>query len=189
MQGPTPPDFSAAWEEVGDDGDGPPGVVYDMFFPTRMEFPPRPMPEPDPSVLMETCVSKTFMSGVVGYGLGLGIGVLIGSYEHVAPPMPLPGQRMLPKVPLREQFGETWIKTGAKAKGWGQNFMVITAIFTGAECVFEKARGQHDIWNGSLAGCAAGATLAAKSGPQAACFGCVGFAVFSALIEKVTGGH
>ena len=167
----------------------PESVFYDMFFPTRIRFPPRPAPEPDHAIVMESCAGKTLMSGVVGYGLGLGIGLLIGSYEHVAPPMPLPGQRLLPKVPLREQFGDSFKKTGKKMKGWGQNFMVITAIFTGAECVVEKARGEHDIWNGSLAGCAAGATLAAKSGPQAACFGCLGFAAFSTLIDKITGGH
>lgn len=37
--------------------------------------------------------------------------------------------------------------------------------------------------NGTMAGCATGAALAAGQGPQAMCLGCVGFAAFSAAIE------
>jgi hypothetical protein len=34
-----------------------------------------------------------------------------------------------------------------------------------------------------------GATLSAKAGPAAACFGCVGFGGFSFVVDKINGGH
>lgn len=61
--------------------------------------------------------------------------------------------------------------------------MIVTAVFSGVECVIEKSRGQHDMYNGALAGCATGAALAVGSGPQAMCFGCAGFAAFSSAME------
>ena len=59
------------------------------------------------------------------------------------------------------------------------------AMFAGAECVIEKARAKHDIYNAVGAGCAAGAALAASAGPKAMCIGCASFGAFSALIDKI----
>lgn len=64
-----------------------------------------------------------------------------------------------------------------------------TALFSGVDCVVEKARGKHDAYNAVISGCGVGAALSAKQGPQAACFGCVGFAAFSAVMEVVMGPH
>mmetsp|Transcript_10961 Transcript_10961/g.20272 ORF Transcript_10961/g.20272 Transcript_10961/m.20272 type:complete len:86 (+) Transcript_10961:114-371(+) len=77
--------------------------------------------------------------------------------------------------------------TGAKAKGWAKQFGVLTALFGGVECVVEKYRAKHDVWNPVISGCAVGATLSASGGPGAACLGCAGFAGFSYLIDKVIG--
>lgn len=35
--------------------------------------------------------------------MGIGLGLVLGSYENIAPPVPLPGERELPKVPMGEQ--------------------------------------------------------------------------------------
>jgi len=40
------------------------------------------------------------------------------------------------------------------------------SLFAGTECIVEKARGKHDVWNQVLGGCATGAAMQAKSGPQ-----------------------
>ena len=61
------------------------------------------------------------------------------------------------------------------------------AMFAGSECVIEKMRAKHDIYNSVYAGCFTGGTLAARAGPQAACAGCATFAIFSALIDKFMG--
>ena len=55
--------------------------------------------------------------------------------------------------------------TGAKAKGWAKQFGVLTALFGGVECVVEKYRAKHDVWNPVISGCAVGATLSASGGP------------------------
>lgn len=62
-----------------------------------------------------------------------------------------------------------------------------SAIFMGSECVIEKMRGKTDMMNSVYAGCATGAAFGIRQGPQAACFGCVGMATFSAIMDKVMG--
>ncbi len=58
-------------------------------------------------------------------------------------------------------------------------------LFGGVDCVIEKYRGKHDVWNPVASGCLVGGTISAKGGPAAACLGCIGFAGFSILIEAV----
>jgi len=43
--------------------------------------------------------------------------------------------------------------------------------YRGIECVIEKHRAKHDVWNPVLSGCAVGGTLSARAGPAAACIG------------------
>ncbi|EGB05419.1 hypothetical protein AURANDRAFT_8485, partial [Aureococcus anophagefferens] len=76
-----------------------------------------------------------------------------------------------------------WRALGDKALWYCKSFAVITALFSGCDCLFEKFRGKHDVVNGGLSGCATGAVLAAKQGPQAAGIGCAGFAAFSVAID------
>ena len=66
------------------------------------------------------------------------------------------------------------------AKGFGG----VGALFAGSECVIEKQRAKHDIYNSLGAGCFSGAVLARSGGPQAMCVGCATFAAFSALIDR-----
>jgi len=37
-------------------------------------------------------------------------------------------------------------------------------VYSGCECLIEKHRAKHDIWNAPLAGCAAGGIMAAPGG-------------------------
>lgn len=59
-------------------------------------------------------------------------------------------------------------------------------LFSGAECVVEKVRARHDMWNSALAGCFAGGLLAYNTGPKGICFGCASFAAFSVAIDAIT---
>ena len=45
------------------------------------------------------------------------------------------------------------------------------AVFSGTECVIEKIRAKHDGYNSIMAGCATGAALASRSGPDAMVLG------------------
>ena len=58
-----------------------------------------------------------------------------------------PPTRRHPLPPMRSSY----------AKG----FAVMGFVYSGCECLIEKHRARHDIWNAPLAGCAAGGIMAA----------------------------
>ena len=123
----------------------------------------------------------------IGGGMGVALGLLLGSYLSIAPPLSVPGVPDPPKIPARWQLRESGLSTARRMRRWGKNFAYVTAVFAGVECCIEKYRARHDIVNGVTAGCITGAALAAGQGPAAMCFGCAGFAAFSACIEQVMG--
>ena len=69
-------------------------------------------------------------------------------------------------------------------RSYAKGFGAVGALFAGSECVIEKIRARHDIYNSLYAGCFAGATLSHRAGPQAMCIGCASFAAFSVVIDK-----
>jgi mitochondrial import inner membrane translocase subunit TIM22 len=78
----------------------------------------------------------------------------------------------VPQAPLREQLRSSYKATLGKMKGWAKQFAVLTALFGGVECVIEKYRGKHDVWNAVSSGCIVGATLSASAGPQVSYLSC-----------------
>lgn len=112
----------------------------------------------------------------------------MGAMGDVSPIQVISG-REVPQAPVREQLRQALKATATKSSGWAKSFGVLTALFGGVDCLIEKYRGKHDIWNPVLSGCAVGATLSAKGGPGAACIGCVGFAGFSFVVDKIMGPH
>jgi hypothetical protein len=92
------------------------------------------------------------------------MGVFMGAMGDVSPIQIVNG-REVPQAPLREQMRAALKATASKAGGWARNFGVLTALFGGVECVIEKYRAKHDVWNPAVSGCIVGATLAAKGGP------------------------
>ena len=74
-------------------------------------------------------------------------------------------------------------------RSYAKGFGFMGAVFAGSECVIEKTRAQHDIYNSVYAGCVTGGALAVRAGPGAMCAGCATFAAFSALIDKVMESH
>jgi len=156
----------------------------------------------DPFRFMEACVAKSAVSAVFGGLMGAGMGLLIGSYSSIAPPVTFPGVPDPPKIPLKYQFREAFMSTGRRCRRWGKNFALVTAVFSGVgkvyyafayiscltievECVIEKYRAKHDMTNSVVGGCVTGAVLAANQGPAAMCLGCAGFAAFSAAIDSI----
>ncbi|KAG2527945.1 hypothetical protein JM18_002835 [Phytophthora kernoviae] len=152
-------------------------------------YPPQILQHLQPNPILESCAGKFFLSAAMGYVMGNVFGLVLGSYEGITPPVPLPGQREMPKVPWRESMADSWKVTRGKCRYWGNNFLVISAMFSGLECASEKVRGRHDVGNELVAGCATGAALAAGQGFQAQCLGCAGFAAFSYAINYFTGGN
>ncbi|TYZ60154.1 hypothetical protein PybrP1_000514 [[Pythium] brassicae (nom. inval.)] len=136
------------------------------IFPFLPAYPPAFLESQQPNPLLESCAGKFLVSAALGYGMGNLFGLVLGSYEGITPPVPLPGQRELPKVPWRESMVGAWRVTGGKMRYWGNSFLVISGLFAGLECAAEKARGRHDVGNEVIAGCATGAALAAGQGVQ-----------------------
>lgn len=137
----------------------------------------------------ESCGAKAAI-GVFGGGvMGLLMGVFLGAMSDLTPPVSMIQGREVPQAPLKEQMRMTLRATADKSMYWCRNFAFITGVFGGSECLVEKARGTHDVWNEVISGCITGAAMQAKSGPQAAALGCGGFAAFSLAIAKVMGNH
>lgn len=158
-------------------------------FPKPIKYPP-PLEERPvlPTIMMESCGFKILTGAVMGSVLGVGLGLFMGAMGDVSPIQIVNG-REVPQAPVREQVRAGFKATGVKAVGWAKNFGVLTALFGGIECLVEKYRGKHDVWNPVVGGCVVGATLSAKAGPAAACVGCAGFAGFSFVVDKIMGPH
>ncbi|KAH7537134.1 hypothetical protein FEM48_Zijuj03G0059600 [Ziziphus jujuba var. spinosa] len=130
--------------------------------------------------IWNNCGVRSVVSGVMGGGLGLFMGLLIGSLDN-----PI----MQDTMTARQQFVYTAKQMGRRSWSSAKTFAVMGLVFSAAECVVEKARAKHDTTNTVVAGCVTGGTMSAKGGPKAACMGCAGFAAFSVAIEKFLDRH
>jgi import inner membrane translocase subunit TIM22 len=130
--------------------------------------------------MFNNCAVRTLVSGVMGGGMGIFMGALFGALET-----PVNQDTMTTRQNLMYSARTMSSKSFQMAK----TFAIMGAIFSGAECMIEKARARHDVTNTALAGCVTGGALSARAGPQAACLGCAGFSAFSVVIEKVLERH
>ena len=139
--------------------------------------------------LSESCGGKAAI-GIIGGGvMGLLMGVFMGALTDMTPPVTIIEGKEVPQAPLKEQMRTTLRATADKSMYWCRQFAFITGVFGGSECLVEKYRGKHDVWNAVVSGCVTGAAMQAKQGPQASAIGCGGFAVFSLVIDSVMGTH
>ncbi|MQL90020.1 hypothetical protein Taro_022601 [Colocasia esculenta] len=137
--------------------------------------------------IWNNCAIRSAVSGIMGGGFGLFMGLLLGALDN-----PI----MQDEMTAKQQFIHTAKQMGRRSWNSCKTFAVMGLIFSAAECVVEKARAKHDITNTVVAGCVTGGAISAKAtimfqqncresgGPKAACAGCAGFAAFSVVIEK-----
>jgi len=137
----------------------------------------------------ENCVGRSVFGAIAGAGLGVMMGIFLGAMGDMSPAIPIINGREAPQAPAGEQMRLAYRATFERCGHWARNFMALTALFSGVDCVVEKLRGKHDAYNAVISGCGVGAALSAKQGPQAACLGCAGFAIFSGIMEVVMGPH
>ncbi|DBB07737.1 TPA: hypothetical protein ACH3X3_009158 [Trebouxia sp. C0006] len=155
----------------------------------KKEYRQMQMPTPEQIVqedMMNNCGIRTVMSGVMGMGLGLVFGVVMGSMDAGGAGMDgnlAPGVEAQ-KQTTRQVFRQMLLTARSRSWTYAKGFGAVGALFAGSECVIEKMRAKHDIYNSMYAGCFAGGTLAASAGPKAACAGCLTFGAFSAIIDK-----
>ncbi|CAK9224854.1 unnamed protein product [Sphagnum jensenii] len=130
--------------------------------------------------IFNNCAVRTGVSGVMGGGMGVFMGMLFGALDT-----PLHAETMT----ARQQFVHAARTMGSRSMHMAKTFAIMGAIFSGTECLIEKARAKHDAVNTATAGCVTGGSMSVRAGPQAACLGCAGFAAFSLLIEKIFDRH
>eukprot|EP00457_Paulinella_chromatophora_P017028 gb/GEZN01017967.1/.p1 GENE.gb/GEZN01017967.1/~~gb/GEZN01017967.1/.p1 ORF type:complete len:217 (-),score=25.41 gb/GEZN01017967.1/:97-747(-) len=129
--------------------------------------------------VMDNCIFKCLFSGVAGYGMGLFMGVVMGSFGE----NPVVQDPSLANKSTREQLKIMMKDTKIKSLSMAKNFGQVGMLYSMCECLIERQRASHDILNPIMAGCAAGGVLGARGGPQATALGCAGFAAFSTAIE------
>ncbi|KAF4764454.1 hypothetical protein N7455_003702 [Penicillium solitum] len=130
---------------------------------------------------MESCPIKTVISGTMGFGLGGAFGLFMASMSYDS--TFTPQGRAIADLPWREQVRRGFKDMGARSWSSAKNFGIVGALYSGTECCIEGLRAKNDLTNSVAAGCVTGGILGAKAGPQAAAFGCAGFAAFSAAID------
>eukprot|EP00899_Mesostigma_viride_P029179 jgi/Mesvir1/9446/Mv09843-RA.1 len=157
------------------------------------EFKVEPVQMPTPQDLvqadvMNNCAIRTVISGVMGGVMGAALGLFMSGFEFAAPnPEEARAQEaaLSKRIPFRQKVVDAAKYTGGRTWSSFKTFAVMGALYSGSECVVEKVRAKHDVVNTLAAGCFTGGALAARAGPQAACLGCMGFAAFSAVIDKI----
>eukprot|EP00949_MAST-11_sp_MAST-11-sp1_P004309 g4309.t1 len=144
-------------------------------------------PAIDPFAFKDACIFQPIMTTPIGMAMGGVVGVLIGSWESMSPPILLPGVPAPPSKPVRHEFRISGRVTMRKMANWGKNFGVVTAVFSTTECAMQKLRGKKDLYNSVIAGGLTGAMLAIKQGPKQMAIGAIGFAAFSVVIDSFMG--
>ncbi|CAD7086892.1 unnamed protein product [Hermetia illucens] len=124
---------------------------------------------------MESCVFKSVMACVLGYGLGAAIGLFSSS---VNPNIATPG------MPEKQQTArEIFREMRATTHSYAKNFALIGAVFSAVECAIETSRGESDWKNGTYAGGITGGLIGLRAGVKAGILGAAGFAAFSTVID------
>lgn len=138
----------------------------------------------NPGAILESCPVKAGLSGIMGGGMGLMMGVFVASFQTTGAPQIEPDGTVR-HVPLRQAIKEMGKSMGAQSKSYGKSFAQIGLYFSLTECVIEKFRGRHDLKNSVFAGGITGALISRKSGPAGMALSAAGFAAFSVVIDKV----
>eukprot|EP01091_Cochliopodium_minus_P015060 TRINITY_DN5261_c0_g1_i1.p1 TRINITY_DN5261_c0_g1~~TRINITY_DN5261_c0_g1_i1.p1 ORF type:complete len:172 (-),score=37.15 TRINITY_DN5261_c0_g1_i1:80-595(-) len=126
---------------------------------------------------MDSCAFKSAMSGAMGGAMGLVFGIVFSNPDGA-----MYGAGIV--QPEKKMNYKEYFKSLGKTSWWyGKSFAMVGLLFTGSECLVEKARGKKDSYNGILGGCITGSLLATRMGPKFLPGGCVSFGAFSAVMD------
>mmetsp|Transcript_10144 Transcript_10144/g.30425 ORF Transcript_10144/g.30425 Transcript_10144/m.30425 type:complete len:191 (+) Transcript_10144:366-938(+) len=160
--------------------------------PGKKKYPVIVPPTPEMMMqedLMNNCATRTVLSGVMGLGLGVLFGIFMGSMDATGGGMDGSMAPTQEKQTVGQIARQTLSSMRSRSVTYAKGFAAMGAMFAGSECVVEKMRAKHDIYNAAYAGCFTGGALGIRAGPQAACAGCATFAAFSTAIEYYLTDH
>ncbi|RMZ87685.1 hypothetical protein DV736_g5087, partial [Chaetothyriales sp. CBS 134916] len=132
---------------------------------------------------MESCLTKSILSGGAGFALGGAFGLFMASMAYDTPLSPQGQQLSNATIPWRQQLKVGLKDMGSRSWSSAKNFGMIGALYSGTECCVEGLRAKNDLTNSAVAGCLTGGALGVRAGPTAAALGCAGFAAFSTAID------
>ncbi|XP_030848120.1 mitochondrial import inner membrane translocase subunit Tim22 [Strongylocentrotus purpuratus] len=143
-----------------------------------LPLPPKSPEEQTIERVMESCTFKTVISGVLGFALGGAIGLFASSVNPVDP-----------ELAAKQKARDVLKDMGKQCLFHAKNFAMIGAMFACTECLVESYRGKHDAKNSPIAGCITGGLIGYRAGLKPGVAGCVGFAAFSAAIDRYFSFH
>ena len=144
---------------------------------------------PNVAEAKNSCFYKVIEGALIGYVMGAGMGVFLGAFQQMTTPLDVDLQPA--NVPMKTTFmneaKNTFRVWYLKGKNMGKQFFLFNAGYMGLECVFEKALGEKSALTTYTSSCAAGGIINVAGGPASMAIGCVGFMLFSAIIDKFIG--
>lgn len=147
-------------------------------------------PNPMGALYSDSCFGRMPPAFLIGLGGGAAFAFVMETFSNNGVANYTLGAPMPPSKPLKEEFGVMARSYGKATVRMSKNFAPMSAVFVYSECLCEKARGKHDMWNPIIGGCAAGAALSAPTkSATAMAGGCAMFAAFSAAMEVFMGNH
>ncbi|XP_065197130.1 mitochondrial import inner membrane translocase subunit Tim22-like [Sycon ciliatum] len=130
---------------------------------------------------IEGCAFKTGMSGAMGFGLGIALGIFTSMLDPAIAGEPMSGTVGPQAKPMTVK--QTAKEIGKRSMGYGKSFGAIGAMFSGTECMLESYQGRTGSANSVVCGCVVGGALGLRAGVKPGVMGCAGFAAFSAAID------
>eukprot|EP00300_Choanocystis_sp_HF-7_P028976 c3516_g1_i1.p1 GENE.c3516_g1_i1~~c3516_g1_i1.p1 ORF type:complete len:158 (+),score=17.31 c3516_g1_i1:33-506(+) len=122
------------------------------------------------------CPANTALHGAAGAGLGVILGLVVGSYTGMTDSEF--------KGTFRERLRTSGGLMRTRAFSYMKGFGAFSVVYEASLCTIEKQRAVTDPTNHGLAGCVTGGAFGARAGGlTGACLGCAGMAAFSYLIE------
>ncbi|TMW68500.1 hypothetical protein Poli38472_005968 [Pythium oligandrum] len=136
----------------------------------------------------EECWKKSVVATVVGAGMGVGLGTFLGTFEGAHGE--LVGNTM--REQLYNGFKKSFVAGYHRSVYFSKDFAIVGCIFAGLECLIERERATHDIFNPVIAGGIAGGSLSAWGARnfgrevllKQTAKGAAGFAVMAVVFEK-----
>lgn len=124
--------------------------------------------------MFESCIFKSLLACVGGFGIGAMIGLFSASV-NADMTSATAYQKETPKMIL--------IDMKNRSLSHAKNFAILGAMFSITECTIEAYRGKTDWKNPTVAGGITGGLIGLRAGVKGGVYGAIGFAIFSAIIE------
>ena len=138
----------------------------------------------------DSCFGRVPPGFLIGLGGGAAFAFIMETFSNNSVNNYTLGAPMPPGKPLKEEFGAMARSYARSTVRMSKQFAPMSAVFVYSECMCERIRGKHDMWNPIIGGCAAGAALSAPTkSATAMAGGCAMFAAFSAAMEVFMGTH